>query len=84
MAAGFALSLAIDATAGERERGSLEPLLTVPVPRAQLIFGKILATCAYMVLTLTLTVTVFAILVWRHVNPGILVLIGGTVYMVLM
>ena len=24
--------LAIDATAGERERGSLEPLLTVPVP----------------------------------------------------
>jgi len=54
--------LAIDATAGERERGSLEPLLTVPVPRAQLIFGKILATCAYMLLTLTLTVTVFAIL----------------------
>ena len=54
--------LAIDATAGERERGSLEALLTVPVPRAQLIFGKILATCAYMLLTLTLTVTVFAIL----------------------
>ena len=54
--------LAIDATAGERERGSLEPLLTVPVPRAQLIFGKILATCAYMLLTLTLTVTVFAVL----------------------
>ena len=40
--------LAIDATAGERERGSLEPLLTVPVPRAHLIYGKILATCAYM------------------------------------
>jgi sodium transport system permease protein len=54
--------LAIDATAGERERGSLEPLLTVPVPRAQLIFGKILAACAYMLLSLTLTVTAFAIL----------------------
>lgn len=54
--------LAIDATAGERERGSLEPLLTVPVPRAQLIFGKILATCAYMILSLTLTVAAFAIL----------------------
>ncbi len=53
--------LAIDATAGERERGSLEPLLTVPVPRAQLIFGKILATCAYMTASLTLTVMVFAI-----------------------
>ena len=53
--------LAIDATAGERERGSLEPLLTVPVPREQLIYGKILATCAYMTLSLTLTVTAFAI-----------------------
>jgi sodium transport system permease protein len=53
--------LAIDATAGERERGSLEPLLTVPVPRQQLIYGKILATCAYMALSLTLTVTAFAI-----------------------
>ncbi len=54
--------LAIDATAGERERGSLEPLLTVPVARAQLILGKILATCAYMTLTLILTVTVFALM----------------------
>lgn len=54
--------LAIDATAGERERGSLEPLLTMPVPRAQLIFGKILATCAYMLLSLTLTVSAFAVL----------------------
>ena len=54
--------LAIDATAGERERGSLEPLLTLPVRRPQLIFGKILATCAYMLLSLILTVTAFAIL----------------------
>jgi sodium transport system permease protein len=53
--------LAIDATAGERERGSLEPLLTVPVPRQRLIYGKILATCAYMALSLILTVTAFAI-----------------------
>jgi len=53
--------LAIDATAGERERGSLEPLLTVPVPREQLIYGKILATCAYMALSLVLTVSAFAI-----------------------
>ena len=53
--------LAIDTTAGERERGSLEALLTVPVPRQQLIYGKILATCAYMTLSLTLTVTAFAI-----------------------
>jgi sodium transport system permease protein len=55
------LYLAIDATAGERERGSLEPLLTVPVRREWLIFGKILAACAYMILSLVLSVTAFAI-----------------------
>ncbi len=54
--------LAIDATAGERERGSLEPLLTVPARRSHLIYGKILATCAYMSLSLVLTVSAFAIL----------------------
>lgn len=53
--------LAIDATAGERERGSLEPLLTLPVRREHLIYGKILAACAYMTLSLALTVTAFAI-----------------------
>ena len=53
--------LAIDATAGERERGSLEALLTLPVRRQQLIYGKILATCAYMTLSLTLTVAAFAV-----------------------
>jgi sodium transport system permease protein len=55
------LYLAIDATAGERERGSLEPLLTVPVKRSDLIYGKILATCAYMSMTLVLTVSAFAV-----------------------
>jgi sodium transport system permease protein len=55
------LYLAIDATAGERERGSLEPLLTTPVPREQLIYGKILAACAYMLLSLVVTVMAFSL-----------------------
>lgn len=55
------MHLAIDATAGERERGSLEPLLTVPVPRAHLIYGKILATCAYMGIALTLASMAFSV-----------------------
>jgi len=46
--------LAIDATAGERERGSLEPLLTAPVPRSHLIYGKILAAATFMALALAL------------------------------
>jgi sodium transport system permease protein len=53
--------MAIDATAGERERGSLEPLLTVPVRREYLIYGKMMAACAYMTLSLALTVTAFGI-----------------------
>jgi sodium transport system permease protein len=53
--------LAIDTTAGERERGSLESLLTVPVKRQQLIYGKIMATCAYMTLSLSLTTAAFSI-----------------------
>ena len=55
------LYLAIDATAGERERGSLEVLLTSPVPRQHLIYGKIAAAAAYMLISLVLTVSMFAV-----------------------
>ena len=51
--------LAIDTTAGERERGSLEPLLSLPVTRAQLILGKIAATCLFMTLSLMLSLVAF-------------------------
>jgi sodium transport system permease protein len=53
--------LAIDTTAGERERGSLEPLLGLPVNRAELIIGKMLATSAFMSISLLLTLTAFGI-----------------------
>ena len=51
--------LAIDTTAGERERGSLEPLLSLPVTRSQLIFGKIAATCLFMTLSMALSLSAF-------------------------
>ncbi len=35
-----ALHAALDTTAGERERGSLEPLLMTPLPRSALVLGK--------------------------------------------
>ncbi|MBF5041511.1 ABC transporter permease [Aggregicoccus sp. 17bor-14] len=38
------MNVAIDATAGERERGSLEPLLLNPVQRGSVVVGKWLAT----------------------------------------
>jgi sodium transport system permease protein len=37
------LSAALDASAGERERKTLESLLLTPAPRSQLLIGKILA-----------------------------------------
>jgi sodium transport system permease protein len=53
------MNLAIDSTAGERERGSLEPLLCLPVKRDHLIFGKILAACLFMAISLSLSLTCF-------------------------
>jgi sodium transport system permease protein len=51
--------LAIDTTAGERERGSLEPLLSLPVTRGQLILGKIFAACVFMAASLLLSLVAF-------------------------
>ena len=53
------MNLAIDSTAGERERGSLEPLLTLPVSRDRLIIGKILAACLFMALSLAICLLSF-------------------------
>jgi sodium transport system permease protein len=60
------LYLAIDSTAGERERGSLEALLSLPVARSSIVGGKILATCAYMCMSLALSLTAF-VCVFRFV-----------------
>ncbi len=46
---------ATDSTAGERERGSLEPLLLNPVTRRSLVLGKWLATVCFSACTVTFT-----------------------------
>jgi sodium transport system permease protein len=46
---------ATDSTAGERERGSLEPLLLNPITRRALVLGKWLAAVAFSAFTLTFT-----------------------------
>lgn len=53
------LYLAIDTTAGERERSSLESLLTLPVARSKLVLGKLSATSFYMLLSLCLALIAF-------------------------
>src|SRR4029450_7862921 len=42
---------AIDLTAGERERGTLEALMAAPVPRLGLLFGKYIAVLTVALLT---------------------------------
>ncbi len=53
------MQLAIDATAGERERQSLEPLLATPASREAIIGGKILATAAFAMLSVLVTLLMY-------------------------
>lgn len=57
------MNVAIDTTAGERERGSLEPLLANPVSRFGLVTGKWLSTVvvASVVVLITLVGNVIAL-----------------------
>ena len=55
------MHLAIDTTAGEKERRSLEPLLINPVPRWQIMMGKLLATGIFGMASLVLTLLAFRI-----------------------
>ncbi|HEX7803766.1 MAG TPA: ABC transporter permease [Pseudoxanthomonas sp.] len=53
------VSLILDATAGERERQSLEPLLATPAPRGAIVSGKIAAACVIALISLLLTLLAF-------------------------
>lgn len=66
------MQLAIDSTAGERERGSLEPLLLNPVPRGVLATGKWLASsifgCGAVLFSMVLTVSVMRRVPWHDLG----------------
>jgi sodium transport system permease protein len=66
------MQIAIDSTAGERERGSLEPLLLNPVPRWALAAGKWLAAsalgCASVVFSMVITVNVLRRIPWHDLG----------------
>ena len=53
--------LVIDATAGERERQSLEPLLATPAARGAIMSGKIAAAAAFGIVSLLLTLVAFKV-----------------------
>ena len=75
-----AISVAIDVTAGERERGSLEPLLMNPVATAALVLGKwaVVGLCSTAVVILTLIGFMTAMQFVRSENLSALMQFGGS------
>lgn len=61
--------LTIDTTSGERERGSLEPLLANPVARWELMLGKALAAFAYTMMAVIAQLIAFS-LVFEVITGG--------------
>ena len=59
------LQIAIDSTAGERERGSLERLLANPVPRFSIVAGKWLASVAFSWASVVLTAALLLLFLER-------------------
>jgi membrane protease YdiL (CAAX protease family)/ABC-type transport system involved in multi-copper enzyme maturation permease subunit len=55
---------AIDLTAGERERGTLETLMAAPVPRMGILFAKFIAVVTVAVLTAILNLIGMTIVMW--------------------
>jgi sodium transport system permease protein len=75
--------LAIDTTSGERERGSLEPLLANPIARWELMLGKALAAMAFTAMAVIVQLIafklVFEVITWGEyglevdLGPGMFV-----------
>ena len=64
------MHLALDSTAGERERGSLVPLLLNPVSPLYLVTGKWIAVSAFALAGLALNLTAFTVVFeWGGVLP---------------
>lgn len=55
------MHVVIDATAGEKERGSLEPLLINPTRRSEFVIGKLLASIPFSMLAVFMNLLAFAV-----------------------
>jgi len=68
---------AIDLTAGERERGTLETLMAAPVPRVSILLAKFFAVWTVAIFTALLNLIGMAITVWTFQLETILLGAGG-------
>jgi sodium transport system permease protein len=58
---GGASTVAVDSTAGEKERGSLEILLVSPIRRLEVVLGKLLAVTLFALFGVVMQVSAFVV-----------------------
>ncbi|HEY0956870.1 MAG TPA: ABC transporter permease subunit [Roseateles sp.] len=75
----IALLLGFDAIVGERERGSLDLLLALPITRLELLLGKYLGLAAALALSTLAGFALVAALLWQRFGAGGLYHYGGFV-----
>jgi ABC-type Na+ efflux pump permease subunit len=66
---GLTATVSADSFVGEKERGTLEPLLATPIRVGELLFGKMLTAVVLSVLGTWFGVAIFAGIVWRSNSP---------------
>lgn len=64
----IALLLGFDAIVGERERGSLDLLLSLPITRLELLLGKYLGLAAALTLSTLVGFGLVAVLLYQHIS----------------
>ena len=81
----IALLLGFDAIVGERERGSLDLLLSLPITRLELLMGKYLGLAAALTLSTLVGFGLVAVLLYQHISwAGLYHYIGFMVSSVLL
>ena len=81
----IALLLGFDAIVGERERGSLDLLLSLPITRLELLLGKYLGLAAALTLSTLVGFGLVAVLLYQHISwAGLYHYIGFMVSSVLL
>jgi Cu-processing system permease protein len=76
----IALLLGFDAIVGERERGSLDLLLALPITRLELLLGKYLGLAAALALSTLAGFALVAALLWQRFGMAGLYHYGGFVF----
>ncbi len=66
---GLAATVSADSFVGEKERGTLEPLLATPIRATELLLGKMLTAVLLAVAGTWFGVAIFTGLVWRSSSP---------------